>query len=142
MNKETVYIQSKTKPDNPKKSLKFNDKWHEVKGNAVQYFDKVNYKENWEVGVEDGKVVFIGSKSDSCSQPNDNTQERIMRTACFNMASRVVAGMQINGEKREVLYARAIRNYAEEIHRELLGFLQTEYTEDGIEIPMKEVGSK
>lgn len=147
MEKMQVLIQSKTKPTTPRKSLKFLDKWHEVVGDAVQFFDKVNYKEVREIGLEAGKVVFIGGISGTQSQPitskyanpePKDIQERIMKTACFNMASRVVAQHQIAGENKEFLYAQCIRTYAEKIYKELQGFLKSETTEEGMEIPMKE----
>lgn len=151
MEKMNVYIQSKTKPTTPRKSLRFLDKWHDVTGNAVQYFDQVNYKENREIGLEGGKVVFIGGVSAGQSQPNQaqsthpeptDLQERIMKTACFNMASRLVARKDIHSDKPEVSYAQAVRIQAEAIYKELTGFLKSEETEDGTAIPMEEVTPK
>jgi len=50
-------------------------------------------------------------------------QDRITKTACFNMASRIVAQMKITGKQSETLYALKLRMIAEAIHKELIVFI-------------------
>lgn len=149
MEYQEVKIEGKTKPTTSIKGLKINGAWMSVEGNAEKYFDSVNWNDTCKVGIENGKVVFIGKAGNAVqgqaqSQPasrSDDIQERIMKTACFNMASRIVAQKQISSGQPyiEAINAQAVRAHAVAIYKELKGFLASEQTESGIEIPVEDM---
>lgn len=145
---KTVKVESKTKPETQKQAIKVDGKWLEVEGKAKEYLKNMQYGNEYRIGVENGKVVFIAPPSkagkDIHSYNNKHsmdTQERIMKTACFNMASRVVANNYTfqSGDNFALLYAQKIKEQAQEIYKELNNFLASEKTEEGIEIPMEDI---
>jgi hypothetical protein len=65
-----ITIQSTTKPENPKKGIKYNDAWHSVVGKAAGYVNMIKLGDIVEVREGDnGVVTFIQKKSDATREP-------------------------------------------------------------------------
>ena len=60
-----VLIESTTKPENPKKGIKYNDAWHTVVGKAANYVNDLKQGDLVEVKEGDnGAVTFIQKKTE------------------------------------------------------------------------------
>lgn len=71
MNNQETIIESITKPETPKKGIKFNGEWHTVIGNAANYVKDLE-RGPATVGLnEKGDVTFIKQGKSSQDAPSD-----------------------------------------------------------------------
>jgi len=74
MNEMDIIIESTTKPENPKKGIKFEGNWHTVVGNAANYVKDLKPGKATITLDEKGNVTFIKQEKSIQTASNDPEQ--------------------------------------------------------------------